>query len=140
MLPCAFTKFKVSAGGAICGNMIGRPGKRDRLFGKMFLAMCTGPSEERYCQYSEGSRTATPQAIITETQSASGSWGKSKGYINRDATVDEVEKWWREKMVGPRPVEFITRLGRANPGISSGAKRVDVRDLRIREKTGACEL
>jgi hypothetical protein len=140
VLPCAFTKFKVSAGGVICENMIGRPGKRNRLFGKMFLALCTGPREERFCRYREEDRTATPQAIIAETWNASRPRGKSKGGINRDATVGEVEKWWRGKMVGPRPVEFNRRLGRASPSISSSAKKVEVRGLRVEEKTETCGL
>jgi hypothetical protein len=53
----------------------------------------------------------------------SGRGEKARVGINRDATVDEVEKWWRGKMVGPRPVEVNRRLVRANPSISSDAKK-----------------
>jgi hypothetical protein len=77
---------------------------------------------------------------MTETWNASRPRGKSKGGINRDATVGEVEKWWRGKMVGPRPVEFNRRLGRASPSTSSDAQEVDVRDLRVDEKTRTCGL
>jgi hypothetical protein len=53
----------------------------------------------------------------------SGRGEKARVGINRDATVDEVEKWWRGKMVGPKPVEVNRRLVRANPSISSDAKK-----------------
>jgi hypothetical protein len=91
--------------------MIGRRGKRDRLFGKMCLALCTGPREDIYCQYREGSRTATPQAIVAETRNASRSRGKSKGHINRDATVGEVESGGERRWSVPDQWSLAEDLG-----------------------------